>query len=299
MLSLALLLEVHGEEYVRYNEMYGDLVVSRTHRNQLLADQVKLSTDNPCDSALLFAVGEYRFPFSYLLGPTLPGAFHVDERHARDTFDIDAAVKYELKLRVPVKGALTPDLRAKQLLAVTDTRIAQLIRPRTEATAQPAKRWGVLRQGFCEVSGSLDQDVHVAGDTLHLRVSVANGANMDVKSVSVQLMETLLIREAKGCDAIRAHTCLVKKTFPGVKAGATVTDRPHSLDLVGKSKRYAVCPPVASSFVETSHHVEVHCNFSMSPSVHVEIPVKIVASRAGEVATVAPELVTVCTTKAL
>uniref|UniRef100_A0AAV1TLN1 Arrestin C-terminal-like domain-containing protein n=1 Tax=Peronospora matthiolae TaxID=2874970 RepID=A0AAV1TLN1_9STRA len=283
----ALVLVVYGEEYVKFNEMHGEMVVPRKYENQLMADQVMLFEES-CTS---LAVGEYDFPFRYQLRSTLPGTFHIDHRCTPDICDIEAAVKYELRLRVPLKGVLTADIKAKQPLFVNVTQTAQFIQPRTEATVQHAKLCGIIRQGYCEISGTLDSDVCVVNESLQIRVSVTNGSNLDVKSVSVRLNETLVIRANNDRGEIKAQTCLVKKNYHGVKAGATLTDQTYSLDLIGRSERYAVRPPVASSIVKTSHHIEIRCSFLLSPNVHVEIPVKIVASQGREVTRISQEVV--------
>lgn len=276
----ALVLEVNGEEYVKYNEVYGEAAIPRKQTNKLMADRVTL-----CDGREAFAPGEYVFPFTYQLGPALPGSFHVDRRHAGEICDIDAAVKYELKLRLPVKGAFSADLKAERPLVIKPAQTAQLVQPRTDATAQYAKLLGLIRQGNCEVSGSLERDVFVAGETLQVRASVVNGSSMDVKAVLVRLVEDLVIRANSDHGEIKAQTCLAKKEFPGVAAGATTIDQAYSLDLVGRSERYAVLPPMASSLVTTRHHVEVRCKFRMSPNVHIEIPVTILAPTLTESAT--------------
>ena len=117
--------------------------------------------------------------------------------------------------------------------------------------------------------------------------------------MSVRLIETLVIRANNDRGEIMAQTCLVKRSFHGVKAGATLADQTYSLDLTGRSERYAVRPPVASSLVETSHHIEIRCSFLLSPNVHVEIPVKIVASQGREVTTVSQEVMMAHKTKTL
>ncbi|KAJ8537429.1 hypothetical protein ON010_g13171 [Phytophthora cinnamomi] len=244
-----------------------------------MADHITL-----CDGRESFAPGEYVFPFAYQLRSTLPGSFHVDRRHAGEICDIDAAVKYALKLRLPVKGAFSADLKAERSLNIKPAQTAQLVQPRTDATAQQAKLLGFIRQGNCEISGSLERDVFIAGETLQVRASIVNGSKMDVKSVSVRLVEDLVIRANSDHSEIKATTCLAKKEFPGVAAGATTIDQAYSLDLVGRSERYAVLPPMTSSLVTTRHHVEVRCKFRMSPNVHIEIPVKILAPQLTEAA---------------
>ncbi|KAK1930091.1 Arrestin domain-containing protein A [Phytophthora citrophthora] len=275
----ALVLEVNGEEYVKYNEVYGESAVPHKQSNKLLADQIDLS-----DNRESFAPGEYVFPFNYQLRSTLPASFHVDRRHAGEFCDIDAAVKYELKLRLPVKGAFKSDIKAERPLIVKSAQTAQLVQSRTDVTAKHAKLLGVIRQGNCEVSGSLERDVYVSGETLQVRASVVNGSSMDVKSVSVRLVENLVIHANGKRKEIKAQTCLAKKDFAGVKAGATTIDQAYSLDLVGRSERFAILPPMASSLMSTSHHVEVRCKFLMSPNVHIEIPVKILAPLVADVA---------------
>ncbi|KAG2768625.1 hypothetical protein PC129_g7969 [Phytophthora cactorum] len=289
----ALVLDVNGEEYVKYNEVYGEVTVPRKQSNKLLVDQLVLSDDRES-----FTPGEYVFPFNYQLRSTLPGSFHVDRRHAGEFCDIDAAVKYELKLRLPVKGAFKADIKAERPLLVKPAQTAQLVQPRTDAIAKHAKLLGMIRQGNCEVSGSLDRDVFVAGETLQVRASVVNGSSMDVKSVSVRLVESLVIHANSDHKEIKAQTCLAKKDFVGVKAGATTIDQAYSLDLVGRSERFAVLPPMASSLVSTSHHVEVRCKFLMSPNVHIEIPVKILAPLVADVAAASSQLMADHKTKA-
>ncbi|KAF4029143.1 hypothetical protein GN244_ATG19194 [Phytophthora infestans] len=217
---------------------------------------------------------EYVFPFNYQLRSTLSGSFHVDCRHAGEFCDIDAAVKYELKLRLPVKGAFKSDIKTKRPLVVKPTQTAQLVQPRTDATAKHAKLLGMIRQGNCEVSGSLERDVYVAGETLQIRASIVNGSSMDVKSVSVRLVENLV-------------------------AGTTTIDQAYSLDLVGRSERFAVLPPMSSSLVNTTHHIEVRCKFLMSPNVDIEIPVKGLAPLVTNVAAASSQLVADYKTKAL
>ncbi|KAE9279833.1 hypothetical protein PF008_g28273 [Phytophthora fragariae] len=268
----ALVLGVNGEEYVKYNEFYGEAAVPHNQANKLMTDRVTL-----CDGREAFAPGEYVFPFTYQLRSTLPGTFRVDRRHAGEICDIDAAVKYTLKLRLSVKGAFSADPKAERPLVINPTQTAQLVQSRTEATAQHTKLLGIIRQGNCEISGSLERDVFVTGETLQVRASIVNGSSMDVKSVSVRLVEDLVIRASSDHSEIKAQTCLAKKEFPGVAAGATTIDQAYSLDLVGRSERYAVLPPMASSLVTTSNHVEVRCKFRMSPNVHIEIPVTILA----------------------
>ncbi|ETL42611.1 hypothetical protein L916_06610, partial [Phytophthora nicotianae] len=291
----ALVLEINGEEYVKYNEVYGESAVPRKQSNQLLSNQLVLSEKN-----FFFAPGEYVFPFNYQLRSTLPASFHVDRRHAGEFCDIDAAVKYKLKLRLPVKGAFKSDIKAERPLIVKPAQTAQLVQSRTDATAKHAKLLGMIRQGNCEVSGSLERDVYVAGETLQIRASVVNGSSMDVKSVSVRLVENLVIHANRDHKKeIKAQTCLAEKDFAGVKAGATTIDQAYSLDLVGRSERFAVLPPMASSLVSTSHHVEVRCKFLMSPNVHIEIPVKILAPLVTDVAAASSQLMTDHKTKAL
>ncbi|KAL3659601.1 hypothetical protein V7S43_015278 [Phytophthora oleae] len=281
----ALVLEVNGEEYVKYNEVYGEVTVPRKQSNKLLTDQVVLSDDRES-----FAPGEYVFPFNYQLRANLPGSFHVDRRHAGEFCDIDAAVKYELKLRLPVKGAFKADIKTKRPLIVKSTQTAQLIQSRTDVTSKHAKLLGMIRQGNCEVSGSLERDVYVAGETLQVRASVVNGSSMDIKSVSVRFVENLVIHANGDHKEIKAQTCLAKKDFSGVKAGATTIDQAYSLDLVGRSERFTILPPMASSLVSTSHHVEVRCKFLMSPNIRIEIPVKILAPLVADVAAASSQL---------
>ncbi|KAF4136378.1 Arrestin C-terminal domain-containing protein [Phytophthora infestans] len=291
----ALVLEVNGEEYVKYNESYGETVVPRKQSNTILSDQLELS-----DNHESFAPGEYVFPFNYQLRSTLSGSFHVDCRHAGEFCDIDAAVKYELKLRLPVKGAFKSDIKTKRPLVVKPTQTAQLVQPRTDATAKHAKLLGMIRQGNCEVSGSLERDVYVAGETLQIRASIVNGSSMDVKSVSVRLVENLVVHPSKSHKKeIKAQTCLAKKDFAGVKAGTTTIDQAYSLDLVGRSERFAVLPPMSSSLVNTTHHIEVRCKFLMSPNVDIEIPVKGLAPLVTNVAAASSQLVADYKTKAL
>ncbi|KAF1780331.1 Immunoglobulin E-set [Phytophthora cactorum] len=284
----ALVLDVNGEEYVKYNEVYGEVTVPRKQSNKLLVDQLVLSDDRES-----FTPGEYVFPFNYQLRSTLPGSFHVDRRHAGEFCDIDAAVKYELKLRLPVKGAFKADIKAERPLLVKPAQTAQLVQPRTDAIAKHAKLLGMIRQGNCEVSGSLDRDVFVAGETLQVRASVY-GCEIGVR----RLVESLVIHANSDHKEIKAQTCLAKKDFVGVKAGATTIDQAYSLDLVGRSERFAVLPPMASSLVSTSHHVEVRCKFLMSPNVHIEIPVKILAPLVADVAAASSQLMADHKTKA-
>ncbi|KAG7383696.1 hypothetical protein PHYPSEUDO_003375 [Phytophthora pseudosyringae] len=281
----ALVLDVSGEEYVKFNEVYGEVAVPRKQSNKLMADQLVLSDDREA-----FAPGEYVFPFNHQLRSTLPASFHVDRRHAGEFCDIDAAVKYGLKLRLPVKGAFSADIKAERPLVVKSAQTAQLVQPRTDATAQHAKLLGVIRQGNCEISGSLERDVYVAGETLQVRASVVNGSSMDVKAVSVRLVENLVIHAGSDHGEIKAQTYVAKKDFAGVKAGASTIDQAYSLDLVGRSERFAVLPPMTSSLVSTSHHVEVRCKFRMSPNVHIEIPVKILALLVTDVAAASSQL---------
>ncbi|POM77305.1 Hypothetical protein PHPALM_5330 [Phytophthora palmivora] len=56
----ALVLEVNGEEYVKYNEVYGETAIPRKQKNQLLSDQLVL-----CNDREAFAPGESVFPFNY------------------------------------------------------------------------------------------------------------------------------------------------------------------------------------------------------------------------------------------
>ncbi|KAI9992425.1 hypothetical protein PInf_017832 [Phytophthora infestans] len=288
----ALVLEVNGEEYVKYNESYGETVVPRKQSNTILSDQLELS-----DNHESFAPGEYVFPFNYQLRSTLSGSFHVDRCHAGEFCDIDAAVKYELKLRLPVKGAFKSDIKTKRPLVVKPTQTAQHVQPRTDATAKHAKLLGMIRR---EVSGSLERDVYVAGETLHIRASIVNGSSMDVKSVSVRLVEDLVVHPSKNHKKeIKAQTCLAKKDFAGVKAGTTTIDQAYSLDLVGRSERFAVLPPMSSSLVNSTHHIEVRCKFLMSPNVDIEIPVKFLAPLVTNVAAASSQLVADYKTKAL
>jgi hypothetical protein len=265
-------LQVNGEENVKYNEVYGEAAVPRKQRNKLMNDQVML-----CEDRESFAPGDYVFPFNYQLRPTLPASFHVDRRHAGEFCDISAAVKYEMRLRLPVRGTFSADLKTQQALIVKPTQTAHPVEPRTGATAQQAKLLGMVRKGNCELSGTLERDVFVAGELLQIRASVVNGSSMDAKSVAVRLVEDLVIHPTKDNGEIRAQTCLVEKEFPGVKAGATSVDQAYSLELIGRSDQYAVLPPAASSLVSISHHVEVRCKFLLSPNVHLDIPVKILA----------------------
>ncbi|OWZ22297.1 hypothetical protein PHMEG_0003019 [Phytophthora megakarya] len=276
----ALMLEISGEEYVKYNEVYGETAIPRKQKNQLLSDQIVL-----CNDRQAFASGEYVFPFNYQLLSTLPGSFHVDRRHAGEFCDIDAAVKYEMKLRLPVKGAFKSDLKSERPLVVKPAQTAQLVQSQSDTVAKHAKLLGMIRKGNCEVSGSLERDVYVSGETLQVRASVVNGSTMDVKSIEVRLVENLVIHANNDHKEIKAQTTLAKKEFPGLAAGATTIDQAYSLDLVGRSERFAVLPPMTSSLVNTSHHVEVRCKFRMSPNVHIEIPVKILAPLVEDAAT--------------
>ncbi|KAF4029286.1 hypothetical protein GN244_ATG18997 [Phytophthora infestans] len=235
---------------------------------------------------------EYVFPFNYQLRSTLSGSFHVDCRHAGEFCDIDAAVKYELKLRLPVKGAFKSDIKTKRPLVVKPTQTAQLVQPRTDATAKHAKLLGMIRQRKLRGLG-------ISG-TRRIRASIVNGSSMDVKSVSVRLVENLVVHPSKSHKKeIKAQTCLAKKDFAGVKAGTTTIDQAYSLDLVGRSERFAVLPPMSSSLVNTTHHIEVRCKFLMSPNVDIEIPVKGLAPLVTNVAAASSQLVADYKTKAL
>ncbi|KAF4318155.1 hypothetical protein BBO99_00000279 [Phytophthora kernoviae] len=266
----ALVLEVNGEEYVKYNEVYGEVAVPHKQIHKLMGDQIVL-----CDDRQAYAPGEYVYPFNYQLNPTLPGSFHVNRRHAGEICDIDAAVKYELKLRLPLKGVFNSDLKLDQPLKIRASQaMAYPVQTQSGSTAQHAKLLGVIRQGNCELSGTLDRDAYIAGDTLQIRCAISNGSSMEVRSVSVRLYEDLVIHKNSDHEDIKAQTCLVKKDFPGLSAGASL-DQVLSLGLVGRADRYAVLPPMTSQMASWTHHVEVSCKFLLSPSVKIEIPVKI------------------------
>ncbi|RLN64374.1 hypothetical protein BBJ29_007277 [Phytophthora kernoviae] len=225
----ALVLEVNGEEYVKYNEVYGEVAVPHKQIHKLMGDQIVL-----CDDRQAYAPGEYVYPFNYQLNPTLPGSFHVNHRHAGEICDIDAAVKYELKLRLPLKGVFNSDLKLDQPLKIRASQaMAYPVQTQSGSTVQHAKLLGVIRQGNCELSGTLDRDAYIAGDTLQIRCAISNGSSMEARSVSVRLYEDLVIHKNSDHEDIKAQTCLVKKDFPGLSAGASL-DQVLSLDLVGR-----------------------------------------------------------------
>ncbi|KAG7383697.1 hypothetical protein PHYPSEUDO_003376 [Phytophthora pseudosyringae] len=265
----ALVLNVNGLETIAWTKRQGESSTHHRDKSVILQQQLEISCDREN-----YPPGEYRYPFSYQLQPSLPGSFQLLNRSAGRLRHIRAEVKYELKARQPVQGAFRADLEAKREFAVVPVPTAQIVRPLERSTGCEVWMMTMFRKGTCQLSTFMDRDVFTPGEKLMVRCSVFNLSKMNVRALSLQLYEDLVLHQKRGSDT-RTSTCLCEGEFSGVLAGESA-DKTVSLHLLEWQSGCAMRPSTTSRFVSWSYRLEVRCTFLMSPSISLDLPISIV-----------------------
>lgn len=147
--------------------------------------------------------GTYRYAFSYVLPPNLPGNYESALTNSRICYDLKAQVDLPLKL----------DRCAQQSLAICEPITSSRAHPLTERTT---KKFLCDADSLIEAAVHLDTDTFVVGQALQCHLEVFNRApRKEIQAVTLALrqLETL---EAQG----RTHegdTELLKSRFEGCR----------------------------------------------------------------------------------
>jgi len=133
----------------------------------------------------ILPAGAYRYPFTYVLPPDLPGDF---QSHMTDS-KIDYAVRAEVDL--PLKF----DLKAERPLTVYEPGNPAAMQP---VTAQQTKKFKFDSDASLEAAVHLDKDKFYLGEVLQCHLKVVNRApKKDIHVVTVALLQRETIRAGR------------------------------------------------------------------------------------------------------
>ncbi|RLN93266.1 hypothetical protein BBJ28_00023146 [Nothophytophthora sp. Chile5] len=171
----ALVLHAQGLEKISWSDARnGNSSNKACHQrvNNFLQQRMEI-----CDDFESYTPGTFVFGFSYRLHPTLPGSFHISDRHADRLSRVCAETTYQLKARLPVQGIFTADFEVEHPLLVRSVLTACPANSRNINMGKVAKVLGVGVKGRLRVV--LDRAHYTAGDFIQGSVVLSVSAPID------------------------------------------------------------------------------------------------------------------------
>ncbi|RLN88839.1 hypothetical protein BBJ28_00023377 [Nothophytophthora sp. Chile5] len=259
---------MEGAEAIAWSEGANHAPSSYSRRDEFVREQIEPNEEVPKS----FEPGEYRFRFSLQLDDALPPVFRVAEGFAGAMRDVNASVSYAIKVCFGVRGKLSADLEATQELDVHRPSLCYPVRALEKSSSDQVRLLSLMKsKGACEVSASMDSDVHISGSTLAVQARISNYSSRDMQNMSVLLYEDLTVElpNRRPCTGTRV---VCKQDFPGVAAGQLLDEMLY-LPLIDDATSEPIAPTNSAAFVRWHYRLEVKCRFVLSKSVKVELPV--------------------------
>ncbi len=269
----------HGFERSYWTSGSGKVRTSVSGRNRaihsetrdLFKQEVTLFGDPPLETAALISdsftglfssghyhtlePGSYRYPFSCKLPEHLPGDYEDDAERSRIAYLIkgyvDIPLKVDIEQTLPLTMHETYDQSAAQAVA-----------------AAGDKEFAFRGDAPVKMSASLDQNLHMPGDTVNCKLAVKNKSKKKIKGIIVSLRKTesLRAKDATSTKSVEIHTTRYDKTT--VAAGKTAD---IELDFTIPKNLY---PSILSSeLVKVEYEIDFRLDIPWAVDLHVAVPV--------------------------
>lgn len=218
-------------------------------------------------------VGQYQFPFSFVLPTGLPGSFHFDESHttyAGTYYNYTKAnITYSVKAECEVKGILASNIKHKCDLSVYQ----RLTKPPSEIKAshhQTVSACCCAGQGTATVNAWIQKDSYSPGEIANLLLEVHNDSNAEFASTEVKLKRSVTLTAGGAVQVLEQD--VAKATFPGIHAQAHFAgDDIRSLPLQLPA---AMLPSTFGKMIECEYHMVIKLKASAFVSdVTLKVPV--------------------------
>jgi hypothetical protein len=227
---------------------------------ELVADSVKGVFSKEHYEVL--RAGSYRYPFSYVLPPDLPGNYESAQTNSRIYYGLKAQVDLPLKF----------DLQAERPLVVYEPANPAAVQA---VTQRLTKKFLFDSDSLVEAAVHLDKDTFAVGEVLHCQLEVTNRAptkEIHAATLALRQIETL---EADG----RTHegkTEIVRSRFEECRFPLKERTRVDlDLDLPGD-----LCPTIAlGSLVKLHYELQVTLDIPWAVDAKLSAPIKLVPRR--------------------
>ena len=269
----------HGFEKSYWTTGSGKVRTSASGRNRaihsetrdLFKQEVTLFGDPPLDAGALISdsftglfssghyhtlePGDYRYPFSCKLPERLPGDYEDDAERSRIAYlvkgYVDIPLKVDIEQTVPLTMHETHDQSAAEAV-----------------TATGDKEFAFSGDAPVKMSASLDQNLHLPGDTVNCKLTVKNKSKKKIKGVIVSLRKTesLRARDATSAKTAEIHSARYGKTT--VAAGKTAD---IELDFTIPRNLYPTI--LSSELVKVEYEIDFRLDIPWAVDLHVAVPI--------------------------
>ncbi len=214
--------------------------------------------------------GSYRYPFSCKLPERLPGDYEDDADRTKIAYLVKGYVDIPLKVDVQQTVPLT-------MHEAFDESTAQAV------SAAGDKEFAFSGEAPVKLSASLDQNLHLPGDTVNCKLRVKNKSKKKIKGViaTLQKTETLSAKGATSTKTQDVHSARYGKTT--VAAGKTAD---IELDFTIPNNLYPTI--LSGELVKVEYKIDFRLDIPWAVDLHVAVPIVLVEEegRPGGVTTV-------------
>jgi hypothetical protein len=214
-------------------------------------------------------VGQYTFPFRFILSEGLPGSFQMREgtNGGKIEYKISGILRTHSKNIKENKHSTKFIIRQRPQAALLN---------KEYSNTEVIKGCCCLSKGPCTISAVLAKDSFIAGETANLNVQINNAeCSLGMKSLALILKQNIFLRSAK-------------HTFPNIRKTITETSRADPIQnntnmdsaLLLSLPLLNAAPSTAGSLIACSYTLELISSFHSeccSPHPNLIIPMSIAA----------------------
>jgi len=162
-------------------------------------------------------MGQYSFPFSFVLASGMPGTF-VKEYKAHDE---NCFAKTKYKLTVGMKGSNSNRALYTKLGFVVDQQWELPSGPQSREFTGKLKGYCYSNLGSFHLNCHFDKDKFIVGDTSSLSIAVDNSqCKSDVKSFRCELVQETRLQTTNNAQHDLVRRMVTSVALPGLPAGA-------------------------------------------------------------------------------
>lgn len=217
--------------------------------------------------------GQYRFPFSFMLPPNIPGTFNI--KH----FDKEGKVRY--KLTACLVNSLGQSLKHKSEFVVRQ----QPENPNYNAPMRQETAVCIccISKGRCTLECNFQQNFYQPGETAYAQCKADNrNCTVNIKVFRIRLMQKVNFL-AKG-RSTNFERQIANRDYDGIPAGKETLNEPKLMDILltdadhtmmsqGKDKGLGLQPNVYGTLVKCAYTLEILPIFDAPCACCSQVPI--------------------------
>ncbi len=250
----------HSETHNFFDEQFTLHGRPRLGLGELVADSFKGVFSNEHYEVL--RAGTYRYPFSYVLPPDLPGNYESAQTNSRIYYGLKAQVDLPLKF----------DLQAERSLVVHEPAKPAAVQA---VTQRLTKKFLFDSDSLVEAAVHMDKDTFAVGEVLHCQLQVINRApkkEIQAATLALRQVESLQADGRTHERNIEIVRCRFEKCRFPLKQRTTVD---LTLDLPGN-----LYPTIAlGSLVKLHYELQVTLDIPWAVDAKLSVPIRLVPRR--------------------